>query len=242
MNDNTDMENNKSIVRYRNKVEHNLLFKIKTLLAVKRELNKAISSIDEKKLSAIIQKYKDFDPAPGYSKYLDIKPWMLDNVWRAHLLRLNLKKPSKNVLDIGTGNGYFPFICKQFGHIVRTIDIGFNPIFNELIQLLEIPRIEYAVKAFEPIPAFDLKFDIVTAFHIYFNGHRTQNLWTWNEWEFFFKDLKTNHCNPDAEVFLILNREHDTKRSYTPELKEYFLSKGAEIDEDRVFFSNLNAF
>ena len=71
-------------------------------------------------------------------------------------------------------------------------EIVFNPIFNALIQLLEIPRRNYAVSANEPIPTFDIKFDLVTGFHTYFNGHRTENVWTSKEWDFFLKTITIN--------------------------------------------------
>ena len=209
----------KSITQYRNAVDNNLLFKIKTVLSVKNDLRKAINNIDKNEFEKIKQEYENYDPYPGYSKYLNMKPWMLDNVWRAHLLGLNNSKPSKNILDIGTGNGYFPHICRQYRHNVRSIDVDFNPIFNALIKLLKIPRLDYAVKAYENIPKFDIKFDVVTGFHTYFNGHRTDHVWTWKEWEFFMKDLKNNLCNPGAEVFFIINCEHDTNMPYTAELK-----------------------
>jgi 2-polyprenyl-3-methyl-5-hydroxy-6-metoxy-1,4-benzoquinol methylase len=231
-----------SIKQYRDAVDNNLLFKLKTVLKVRRDLRRVLNSIPKEGFEKVKKEYWDHDPYPGYSKYLNVKPWMLDNVWRAHLLGLDNTKAPKTILDIGTGNGYFPYLCKQYGHTVRTIDIDFDPIFNSLVKLLDIPRLDYAVKAYENIPPFDVKFDIVTGFHTYFNGHRTAHLWKWQEWEFFMKDLKNNLCNPDAEAFFIINTEHDTKMPYTPELKEYFLSKGAEIDNDRVYFKNLHSF
>jgi len=228
-----------SIITYRRKIDHNIFLKAINKFRVNRDLNRVIASIDPIKLKEIQTEFKDFAPYPGYSKYLDIKPWMLDNVWRAYILGLNSTTP-KNILDIGTGNGYFPYLCKRYGHQVRTIDIESDPIFNALIDLLEIPRREYAVKAYEPIPPFDIKFDLVTGFHTYFNGHRTENVWTSKEWNFFLKDLKENLCNPGAEAYFIINKEHDVEDYFTKELESYFLSCGAEIDENRVYFKNLD--
>lgn len=228
-----------SIIKYRRKIDNNIFLKAINKFRVNRDLNRVIASIDPIKLKEIQTEYKDFAPYPGYSKYLNIKPWMLDNVWRAYILGLNKTTP-KNILDIGTGNGYFPYLCKRYGHQVRTIDIEFDPIFNALIELLEIPRREYAVKSYEPIPPFDIKFDLVTGFHTYFNGHRTQHVWTSKEWNFFLKDLKENLCNPGAEAYFIINKEHHVEDYFTKELESYFLSCGAEIDENRVYFKNLD--
>jgi len=228
-----------SIVIYREKIDKNLFLKAVTKLKVQKDLKKVLRSIEPVELDKIKNEFKDYDPYPGYSKYLDVEPWMLDNVWRAFILGLE-SGSSKNILDIGTGNGYFPYLCKGYGHQVRTIDIESNSIFNSLVKLLDIPRLEYAVKANELIPPFDIKFDLVTGFHTYFNGHRTDHVWTSNEWDFFMKDLKNNHCNQKAEAYFILNKEHDREDYVTSELRDYFIDKGAEIDDNRIYFKNLH--
>lgn len=228
-----------SILTYRKKVESNPFLKLITKLKVNSDLNKTLKSIDPTGLHEIQQKFKDFDPYPGYSKYLDIRPWMLDNMWRAYILGLD-RTSGKSILDIGTGNGYFPYLCKQYGHQVRSIDIDTNPIFNALIELLEIPRLDYAVNAYENIPPFDIKFDLVTGFHTYFNGHRTEHVWMSKEWDFFLKDLRDNLCNPNAEAYFIINKEHDRATYLTAELTDYFVNIGAEIDTNRVYIKNLS--
>ena len=228
-----------SIITYKDKVQKNLFLRIIENIKVRKDLFFMVREVKKRGFGKIAEEFKTYDPYPGYSKYLDIKPWFLDNVWRCYLLGLNNSKPIK-ILDIGTGNGYFPFICKQYGHTVRTIDIGSNPIFNALIQLLEIPRRNYAVSANEPIPPFDIKFDLVTGFHTYFNGHRTENVWTSKEWDFFLKDLQENLCNPNAAAYFIINKEHDRAKAIDSELETYFVSKGAEINGDRVYFSTLS--
>jgi hypothetical protein len=227
----------KSIITYRKKVESNPFLRLKENLKVKSDLKKLIKSINPVELNKIQTEYKNYDPAPGYSKYLNIKPWMLDNVWRTFILGLN-NSSGKNILDIGTGNGYFPYACKFYNHTVRSIDIESNDIFNELISLLEIPRLEYAVQSYTPIPKFDVKFDLFTGFHTYFNGHRTENVWKKEEWDFFLKDLKNNHGHENSEAYFIINQEHHLDYPIAPELVEYFISKGAEISNDRVYFKD----
>lgn len=234
------MNKYESITRYKKSLEGNIVLKAIEKFKVTIDLYSLLSRIRTPKFREIVNKYKDYDPYPGYSKYLNVKPWLLDNIWRAYMLGLNKKGPAKTILDIGTGNGYFPYVCMFYGHKVRTIDVGFNPIFNELIAYLNIPRREYAVKAFEEIPEFDVKFDVVTGFHTYFNGHRTKELWGIKEWDFFLRNLKQNLCNEGAEAFFIINKEHDTNSCYTSELLEYFLQKGAEIDDNRVYFKNFD--
>ena len=72
---------------------------------------------------------------------------------------------------------------------------------------------------------------------ICFNGHKSDKLWKIPEWKFFLDDL-TNHLTPGGQVCLELNREYDDT-NYTPELKEYFEARGADIHTQRVFFNPL---
>jgi hypothetical protein len=228
-----------SIIKYKNKINDNLFFKIKENLKLRTDLYIMLKDIKNRGVSKIEDEFKHFDPYPGYSKYLNIKPWFMDNLWRCYILGLN-NSESKNILDIGTGNGYFPFICKKYGHAVRTIDIASNPLFNSLIELLEIPRREISVSSNEALPAFDVKFDLVTGFHTYFNGHRTENVWTSKEWHFFLKDLKENHCNSNASAYFIINKEHNRVNVLEDELRAYFISIGSEIDGDRVYIPDIS--
>ena len=70
------------------------------------------------------------------------------------------------------------------------------------------------------------------------NGHKSDKLWKISEWEFFLDDLAANHLLPGAQVCLELNREYDDSL-YTPELKAYFESRGADIHTQRVHFNPL---
>jgi hypothetical protein len=230
-----------SIVDYREKVANNILYKALTLLKLNADLKKVLNKVNKSKFDIVKEKYKDIAPAPGYSKYLDIEPWMRKNIWHVFTLGLEREK-YKNILDIGTGNAYFPFICKYYGHQVRTIDIWTDPMFNELVEVLEIPRRDYEIKNFEAIEPFDIKFDMITGFMVCFNGHRSEKLWKSAEWEFFMRDLAQNHTNPGAEAYFQLNAELDTLLHYTPELLAWFLKMGAEVDDDRVYFKSLDIF
>ncbi len=231
----------KSIVAYKEKVANSTLYKIKTLWKLNRDLKKVLATVDKPKFAVVREKYKDVAPAPGYSKYLDIEFWMKRNMWHVFMLGLENAKP-KNILDIGTGNGYFPFICQYYGHTTRTIDIWTDPMFNELIETLKLQRRDYEIKNLEPVPPFDIKFDVITGFMVCFNGHRTPLLWTSKEWEFFMRDMAQNHCNPGAEAYFTLNEELDTKQWYTPELYQWFIDRGAEVDGERVYFKSLDVF
>ena len=73
-----------------------------------REITKAL---DAAVLGDLERRYGTADPAPGYSKYLDVGFWMHAKLRRVRALGLH-KAPFRRVLDLGTGTGYFPYLTK----------------------------------------------------------------------------------------------------------------------------------
>ena len=105
-------------------------------------------------------------------------------------------------------------------------------MFSEMFRALGLQRIFARVEAFQPLPAFDRKFDLITAFMICFNGHKSPALWGPKEWSFFLDDLATR-LNPGGRIRLGFNRERDGS-FYTKELRRFFVNRGAEIDQHRI--------
>jgi SAM-dependent methyltransferase len=144
----------------------------------------------------------------------------------------------KRVLDIGCGTGYFLYICQYLGHDVLGMDLDEEPGFKEMVELLGVKRVIWRIEAYQPLPDLGRKFDVIAAHMICFNGHKSDKLWKISEWEFFLDDLAERHLKPGGQVCLELNREYDDSL-YTPELKEYFETRGAEIHTQRVLFNPL---
>src|SRR4051812_17945261 len=93
-----------------------------------------LKTVDLNEFQIYQRKYHDADPRPhGYSKYLDIRPWMADKLMMVLYLGLDRSKPLK-ILDIGTGTGYFPYICRYFGHEVVSLDLDVVPMYNDLCK------------------------------------------------------------------------------------------------------------
>ncbi|MGI9115307.1 MAG: class I SAM-dependent methyltransferase [Chthoniobacterales bacterium] len=194
-----------------------------------------IRSIDPERFEQIRRKYADpAAPADAPPKYLDLRTWMRINVQRVRELELDYAPPS-SILDIGCGAGYFLYICKTLGHRVLGLDVGSFPMFRELTELLEVPRVIARVEAFRPLPKFDRKFDLITAHLICFNAHKSEKLWGPAEWEFFLNDL-ASHLTSGGRVWLELNREYDGSY-YSPELAAFFRNQGAELHGYRVVFN-----
>jgi SAM-dependent methyltransferase len=194
-------------------------------------------TIDREKFQQIYDRYGMHDPGDEWPKYLEIERWMEINLKRVRDLELDLGG-RKRVLDIGCGTGYFLYICQHLGHDVLGLDLDVEPGFTEMTELLGVKRKIWRVEAFQPLPDLGPKFDVIAAHMICFNGHKSDKLWKISEWEFFLDDLAANQLAPDGQVCLELNREFDDSL-YTPELKEYFEARGAEIHTQRVLFNPL---
>jgi len=196
-------------------------------------------TVDAEKFRQVYQRHAVEDPGDAWPKYLDLERWMEINLRRVQDLALDLGGRQR-VLDIGCGTGYFLYICQYLGHDVLGLDLDEEPGFTEMIELLGLNRKIWRVEAFEPLPDLGAKFDVIAAHMICFNGHKSERLWKIPEWEFFLDDLAAKHLEPGGQVCLELNREYDDSL-YTPELKKYFESRGAEIHTQRVLFNPLRS-
>lgn len=192
-----------------------------------------LKTIDLKAFEPYQKKYHDADPRPhGYSKYLDIEPWMVNKLMVVLDLGLDKCKPMR-ILDIGTGAGYFPFICQYFGHEVVSLDLDIVPMYNDLCQFLKVDRRTWRVEKYQKLPDVGGKFDLVTAFMIKFNNHYQPDLWSKPEWKFFVDDLRTNQMNPNGRIFLSFNQNLDGS-FMDDELRAYFTSLQARIWQHEV--------
>jgi SAM-dependent methyltransferase len=195
------------------------------------------ATIDREKFQEIYERYGMQNPGDEWPKYLEIERWMEINLKRVRDLGLDLGG-RKRVLDIGSGTGYFLYICQYLGHDVLGMDLDDERGFTEMVDLLGVKRVIFRVEAYEPLPDLGKKFDVIAAHMICFNGHKSDKLWKIPEWEFFLDDLAERQLAPGGQVCLELNREYDDSL-YTPELKEYFETRGAEIHTQRVHFNPL---
>ena len=195
-------------------------------------LTPIFSSIDQAKLAEIQAQYAS--SKEHYAKYANVKRWLRLNIVRAQDLKLH-RCASKSVLDLGCGGGFFLFVLQHLGHNCLGLDIDEFPLFTQLLDLFHVERRIWTIQPREPLPDLGRKFDLITAFSIDFNRVSKQDCW-WgpSEWEFFLDDLN-RHLNPGGRIFLGLNPGKN-KEYYTPELREFFLSRGAAVERENVSF------
>jgi hypothetical protein len=114
-------------------------------------------------------------------------------------------------------------------------------MYNECVQVLGVHRRVWCVEAYQRLPEWDVKFDIVTAFMICFNNHKQADLWGVPEWHFFLKDVAKHQCRPDGRILLDLNPENDGSY-YDDKLLRFFEGHGGEVSGRRVHFGSLAGF
>jgi len=150
------------------------------------------------------------DGTIGYQKYLNLDYWVLENVRRVIALGLHDSEPKK-ILDISTGAGFFPYVCRYFGHSVEATDVSDNDMYNEIIEIFDITRMTLSIEKFKPLK-IKHQYDMITSFMICFNSHKTPQMWLEAEWSYFFSDLLPN-LNESGTIYLSFNEEDDNKKS-----------------------------
>ncbi|HEY0790151.1 MAG TPA: class I SAM-dependent methyltransferase [Chthoniobacterales bacterium] len=190
-----------------------------------------LKKIDLEGLDRIRAKYEVPGEKWAWPKYVNAEHWLKKAVGQVRELHLD-RATGKEILDLGSGAGYFLFTCQQLGHRGLGLDLPEPVYFGEMVALLGVERVIWRINPYEPLPELGRKFDLVTAFAICFNGHRSNQVWGPPEWEFFLRDLETRILKPGAEIFLALNPED--YGHFTPELERYFRDRGAMIHRGKV--------
>ena len=192
-----------------------------------------VEKIDQDRLREIQNRYARSTSV--YTKYADVSRWMKRNLPRVRRLGLDQSSP-KDILDIGCGAGFFLFIAKQFGHSGIGLDVGHHEVCNELLGLFGVERRVGRVEAFQPLPDFGRKFDLITAFSTAFHRSSDKTVaWGTDEWNFFLDDLFERQLKPGGEIFFDINSGKD-KSLFPPAVREVFIGRGAQVDGELVWW------
>ena len=192
-----------------------------------------IASVSEEELKKIEQRY--LNPRRPGLKYLHLDRWMSVGVQRAIKLKLHKAAPCR-VLDLGCGTGYFLAAARHLGHDVLGLDLDEVEIFNELMEMLKLTRVEHRINAFEPLPDMGMPFDMITAFMVRFNIRDINDHWGFEEWRYFLDDC-VSRLNPGGQIYLSLNKgKRDDFEFLSDEtaarIREY---PGATVSESKAF-------
>jgi SAM-dependent methyltransferase len=196
--------------------------------------SKLVRELEAKGFDKIRSRYANPDDKTGWPKYVDASHRIKLAIRQARGLRLDRRKPLR-ILDIGSGAGYFLFVCKQFGHTVRGLDLDWPLMYAEMFELMQLSRRIWRIEPFQPLPDLGFRFDLVTGFAVCFNSHGSEQVWRAEEWEYFLNDIQRNILAEQGEVYFELNPE--PWGYYTPELAEFFRSRGAQVEGKKVWIS-----
>jgi len=197
-------------------------------------VSRFLKQIDLERLQEIQQQYGVREETRHWPKYVQAERFLPMNIRRVQDMGLD-RMPPKRILDIGSGAGYFLFVCKALGHSGYGLDLPEPELYEDMFELFGLKRGIHRVEKFQPLPETGQKYDYVTAFSICFNDHTKPNPWGIAEWEYFLNDA-AKHLNPGGRIYLALNPQKDD-RFYDQKLHDWFVSQGAEIDRrSRLLF------
>jgi SAM-dependent methyltransferase len=173
------------------------------------------------------------------NRFEDIVYWIDINVERAQDLWLD-RAPPLRILDLGSGAGYFLYVCKYFGHTAVGFDTDTEPLFRATTELLGVRRVLGRIERQTPLPNLGQKFDLVTAHRICFNRIakvRDNVEWSADDWKFFIDDVRQNLLHENGRLLLDFNPRPGGSSFFTPELRKLFVSQGARIFRSKVLLA-----
>jgi SAM-dependent methyltransferase len=198
-----------------------------------------LKTLDRAEFDKLREQHPYRPGSPRINRFEDVVYWIEINIERAQDLWLD-RAPPMRVVDLGCGAGYFLYVCKFFGHDVLGFDTDSEPLLRATTALLTVPRVIGRIERQTPLPDLGGKFDLVTAHRICF--HRVGRVrdgveWSPADWEFFINDIRTRFLNKNGRLLLDFNPRPDGSSFFTPEPREFFLSRGARIFRSKALFA-----
>jgi SAM-dependent methyltransferase len=164
--------------------------------------------------------YWDPFPTKRPPKYLELGAYVHESAQRCCALGLFDDGQPKRILDLGCGPGYFLAVCRSLGHEVLGVDLADQPLYNELVEFLELPRIVHRVTPRSPLPPLEGEFDIVSAFGVVFNFEPgpTGGSWSAEEWADVL-DTFLGVLTPGGRIVIHFNADSRTGQLYPSGLR-----------------------
>ena len=186
------------------------------------------NQIDKKAIAALGQRKA--------IKYADVDHWLNEMWGDAKGIDLHRSLPLR-ILDIGTGPGYFPYICKALGHDCIGLDRPGLWIYRELRKVVGTEAVPHHILPQVSLPEFPHRFDLVTTFRAPFNTvEKEQRLFNVDDWNYFLDDLRDNVLVPNGSFHMRMNIDWQFPglTLETSELRDLFISRGAELRAPRI--------
>ena len=167
------------------------------------------------------------------TKYLDVDKWIKSAIHEASLLRL--PDYPLSILDIGTGPGYLPLVCKTLGHRCIGLDRP-QMFFAAMRKWTGTETVIHKIEPLKPLPAFRQPFDMVTTLRTPFNTvWAERRLFTIDEWSYLLDEIK-KLLKPNGSFSLRMNRKYEYVGLVygSPELMKLFEARGGSFEPSRA--------
>lgn len=200
---------------------------ISDYIKVKKTISKKFESLNT---------FKETSDLESFEKYFLLKENFIQHAFiRAINLNIDTSR-DLSILDLGTGAGYFPFICNYYGNDAESIDIKGNPFYDKSTESLGLTKYHQEIKYNEDLIP-EKKYDLICAYMICFNGHRSENLWGVNEWTEFIISIIKKNLKSSGRIFLSFNLENDGK-PFSSELEKFFKVISKKISRNEILIQN----
>ena len=179
--------------------------------------------LDKQAFTENLRSFWDPFAGPGAAKFLNIDVWLRDAILR-YLLVMEGLKPGGLVVDLGSGAGYFLWVCRELGHEVLGIDLPGEPLYDACFELLDLPRIEYRIEAERALgDHVGDNVNLIAAFMTCFDRYADGTAWDEKAWSFFLADAR-DHLAIDGCLALKFNADAQTGELYSREMQRLFRS------------------
>ena len=199
-----------------------------------------LSGIDRAEIARIAEVYPRRPGARKINAWEDVEHWIDINVGRAQDLWLDRSAPMR-ILDLGSGAGYFLYVCQFLGHSGIGFDVDDDPFFGAMTRYFKVPRIISRIQPSVPLPDLGGKFDLVTGYRVCFQRTSREPDGTWNEWtaadwRFFINDVRSRFLKPGGRLLLDFNPRADGSPFFTSALRSCFEAESARIFRSKALF------
>jgi SAM-dependent methyltransferase len=196
-------------------------------------VKRILATIDPAEIARITEHYPRRPGARKTNAWQDVAHWIDINVGRAQNLWLD-RSPPVRILDLGSGAGYFLYVCQFLGHSGLGLDLDDDPFFGAMTKYFNVPRVIWRIEPGIPLPDLGEKFDLVTGHRVCFHRITRDKNDVWREWipanwKFFIHDIRTRFLKPHGRILLEFLPRPDGSSFFTEELRACFESQGARI-------------